>query len=124
MKNPLVRKVSKWMLRAYILWSICADITLLGGIIYLVFWDQIYTEVTMKEIENCNGLRGSTGRLHHKDTSMWMYKCNVGEYTENSFFRLLYVIFMHRFSHLLKGEGFRDQCLYDGGETGSTGRDR
>ncbi len=38
MKNPLVRKVSKWMLRAYILWSICADITLLGGIIYLVFW--------------------------------------------------------------------------------------
>jgi len=20
----------------------------------------------MKEIENCNGLRGSTGRLHHK----------------------------------------------------------
>lgn len=66
MKNPLVRKVSKWMLRAYILWSICADITLLSGIIYLVFWDQIYTEVTMKEVENCNGLRGSTGRLHHK----------------------------------------------------------
>jgi len=58
--------------------------------------------------ERQTGLGGSTQRLHHKDTNMWIYKCNVGEYTESSFFRLLYVIFMHRFNHLLKGEGFRD----------------
>jgi hypothetical protein len=38
MKNPLVREVSKWMFKAYILWSICADIALLAGIIYLVFF--------------------------------------------------------------------------------------
>ena len=55
--------------------------------------------------ERQTGLGGSTQRLHHKDTNMWIYKCNVGEYTESSFFRLLYVIFIHRFNHLLKGEG-------------------
>ena len=36
MKSPLVREVSKWMLRAYMVWSICADIVLLGGIVYLI----------------------------------------------------------------------------------------
>ena len=46
--------------------------------------------------------------LHHKDTDMWIYKCDAGTYTEDSFIKLLYVIFAHRFSHLLKGEGFRD----------------
>ena len=51
---------------------------------------------------------------------MWIYECDAGTYTEDSFLKLLYVIFTHRFSHLLKGEGFRDQCVYDGGEIGST----
>ena len=35
MKNPLVQKVSKWMFKAYIAWSICADIIVIGGILYL-----------------------------------------------------------------------------------------
>jgi len=43
-----------------------------------------------------------------EDTNMWVYKCDAGTYTEDSFLKLLYVIFTHRFSHLLKGEGFRD----------------
>ena len=38
MKNPLVRELSKWMFKAYIVWSICADITLLAGLVYLVFF--------------------------------------------------------------------------------------
>jgi hypothetical protein len=38
MKTPLVRELSKWMFKAYIVWSICADIALLGGLIYLVFF--------------------------------------------------------------------------------------
>ena len=37
MKNPLVQTVSKWMLRAYIAWSVCADVILIGGIVYLIF---------------------------------------------------------------------------------------
>lgn len=41
-------------------------------------------------------------------TNMWIYKCDAGTYTEDSFLKLLYVIFMHRFSHFLKGEGFKD----------------
>ena len=43
-----------------------------------------------------------------EDTNMWVYKSDAGTYTEDSFLKLLYVIFTHRFSHLLKGEGFRD----------------
>ena len=38
MKNPLVQTVSKWMLRAYIAWSVCADVILIGGIVYLIFF--------------------------------------------------------------------------------------
>ncbi len=38
MKNPLVQTISKWMFRAYIAWSICADIIVIGGIIYLIFF--------------------------------------------------------------------------------------
>jgi hypothetical protein len=38
MKSPIVREVSKWMFKAYIFWSICADITLLAGLIYLIFF--------------------------------------------------------------------------------------
>ena len=55
---------------------------------------------------------------------MWKYECDAGKYTEDSLVKLLYVIFSHRFSHLLKGEGFSDQCPYDGGEIGSTGIDQ
>ena len=36
MKNPLVREAGKWMFRGYIVWSICADLSLIGGLVYLV----------------------------------------------------------------------------------------
>jgi hypothetical protein len=29
---------TKWMFKAYIIWSICADIFLIGGIIWLIFF--------------------------------------------------------------------------------------
>ncbi|MAG25151.1 hypothetical protein CMI47_16150 [Candidatus Pacearchaeota archaeon] len=32
------KEIAKWMLRAYIVWSICADIFLIGGILYLIFF--------------------------------------------------------------------------------------
>jgi len=38
MKNPIVQALSKFMFKAYIVWSICADITLIGGMIYLIFF--------------------------------------------------------------------------------------
>ena len=41
MKNPLVRELSKWMFKAYIIWRVCADITLLSGLIYLVFFKEL-----------------------------------------------------------------------------------
>lgn len=62
----------------------------------------------IEDVRGHTGLGGSTRRLHHKDTDMWIYKCDAGTYTEDSLTKLLYVIFAHRFSHLLKGEGFRD----------------
>ena len=30
-------KVITWLFRAYIAWSICADMIILGGVIYLLF---------------------------------------------------------------------------------------
>ena len=42
------------------------------------------------------------------DTPKWKYHCDAGEYTANSLPSLLYEIFTHRLSHLIKGEGFRD----------------
>ena len=36
MKNPLVKKISVVMFKVYILWSICADILLISGIIALL----------------------------------------------------------------------------------------
>jgi hypothetical protein len=39
---------------------------------------------------------------------MWIYKCDAGEYTEDNILRLFVTIILHRFSHLLKGEGFVD----------------
>ena len=38
MQNPLVQTIGKWLLRGYILWSISADIILIGGIAYLIFF--------------------------------------------------------------------------------------
>ena len=58
--------------------------------------------------ERQTGLGGSTQRLHHKDTNMWIYKCDAGEYAEDNLLALLKTIVCHRFSHLLKGEGFCD----------------
>ena len=31
------KEISKWAFRAYIAWSICADLIILGGILYLLF---------------------------------------------------------------------------------------
>ena len=36
MKSPLVKKISVVMFKLYILWSICADILLISGIIALL----------------------------------------------------------------------------------------
>ena len=38
MKSRLLKDASKWGFRLYIVWSICADIALISGIIYLVFF--------------------------------------------------------------------------------------
>ena len=38
MKNPLVQKIAKWMFKGYIAWSICADVIVVSGIIYLIFF--------------------------------------------------------------------------------------
>ena len=37
-----------------------------------------------------------------------LYVDGVGTYREDTIIKLLYVVFKHRFEHLLKGEGFRD----------------
>ena len=34
----LAKEAAKWMVKAYVVWSICADIFLLGGIAYLIFF--------------------------------------------------------------------------------------
>ena len=34
----LAKEAVKWMFKAYVVWSICADIFLLGGIAYLIFF--------------------------------------------------------------------------------------
>jgi len=34
----LAKEAAKWMFRAYVVWSICADIFLIGGIAYLIFF--------------------------------------------------------------------------------------
>jgi hypothetical protein len=36
MENPLVKKISVFMFKLYIAWSICADILLITGIIALL----------------------------------------------------------------------------------------
>jgi hypothetical protein len=39
---------------------------------------------------------------------MWIYKCDAGEYTEDSVLKLFITIILHRFSHFLNNEGFVD----------------
>ena len=53
MKNPLVQTVSKWMLRAYIAWSVCADVILIGGIVYLIFFQG--GEIGSTDVEQKSG---------------------------------------------------------------------
>ena len=36
MKNPLVLTISQYLFKAYIVWSICADLVLIVGIIALL----------------------------------------------------------------------------------------
>jgi len=38
MKNPLVQIIGKWLFRLYVLWSVVADIVLISGIAYLIFF--------------------------------------------------------------------------------------
>ncbi len=49
-----------------------------------------------------------SGDYYDRDYPEWKYSCKAGEYTTDSLIKLVYAIFMHRFSHLLQGEGFRD----------------
>ena len=39
MKNPFVKEIGKYLFRAYIIWSICADIVLIAGVAALLFVD-------------------------------------------------------------------------------------
>ncbi len=39
MKNPLVLKVSRYLFKFYIAWSICADLFLIAGVIALLLGD-------------------------------------------------------------------------------------
>ena len=39
MKNPFVKEISKYLFRAYIIWSVCADLVLIGGVVALLFVD-------------------------------------------------------------------------------------
>ncbi len=43
-----------------------------------------------------------------KGMIMWTYQCEAGEYKEDTLCRLLFTIFLHRVSHLMKGEGYVD----------------
>ena len=38
-QTPTVKEAVKWMFKAYIVWSICADIILIGGVLMLLFGD-------------------------------------------------------------------------------------
>jgi hypothetical protein len=31
-----MNEIKKWALRAYLMWSVCADITLISGVIWLI----------------------------------------------------------------------------------------
>ncbi len=38
-QTPVVKEAAKWMFKAYIVWSVCADIILIGGIVLLLLGD-------------------------------------------------------------------------------------
>ena len=38
-QSLLAKETVKWMFKAYIVWSICADIILLGGVLMLLLGD-------------------------------------------------------------------------------------
>ena len=38
-QTPIVKEAVKWMFKAYIVWSVCADIILIGGIVLLLLGD-------------------------------------------------------------------------------------
>ena len=39
MKNPFVKEIGKYLFRAYIIWSVCADLVLIEGVLALLFVD-------------------------------------------------------------------------------------
>ena len=50
MKNPVVLKISKYLFKGYIIWSVCADLILIAGLIALLLGDmQIHTTI----LQNC-----------------------------------------------------------------------
>ena len=38
-QTPVIKEAVKWMFKAYIVWSICADIILIGGVVLLLLGD-------------------------------------------------------------------------------------
>ena len=40
MKNPVVLKISKYLFKGYIIWSVCADLILIAGLIALLLGDM------------------------------------------------------------------------------------
>ena len=49
-----------------------------------------------------------SGADEDRDYPCWRYSCEAGEYRTDSLLKLVYAIFVHRFWHLLQGEGCRD----------------
>jgi|TARA_R110000744_G_scaffold302376_2_gene411365 hypothetical protein len=39
MKNPFVKEIGKYLFKAYIIWSVCADLVLIAGVLALLFVD-------------------------------------------------------------------------------------
>ena len=39
MKNPFVKEIGKYLFKAYIIWSVCADLVLIAGVLALFFVD-------------------------------------------------------------------------------------
>jgi len=55
----MMKLVSKWAFRLYIIWSIVADITLLAGIMYLIFfwWARNRIDGRCREVETAGWSR-------------------------------------------------------------------
>ena len=50
-----------------------------------------------------------SGDYEDRDYPCWKYSCEAGEYRTDSLLKLVYAIVVHRFSHFLQGNGFKDQ---------------